>query len=265
MELGDVEIEGLRIGYARAGSGPPLLILPGAFDDHHWWEAQLDRLSDEFTVIVWDAPGVGRSSDVPDGFRLADFADCVAGLAAALAIGRLHLLGLSFGSGLALEVYHRHPQLPRSLVLSGAYAGWGGSLPPDEVARRVALSDRMPDMAIDDVVAAWLPTLVTDATPPGEVERIRTLLSAIRLAAAPTTGRAFAEADLQPMLGSIAVPTLLLHGDADVRSSLAVAEELHARIPGAQLVVLPGVGHLANLDAPERFNAEVRRFLRAVS
>ena len=62
----------------------------------------------------------------------------------------------------------------------------------------------------------------------------------------------------------IAVPTLLLYGSADVRSPLTVAEGLHTQIPGSRLVVMPGIGHLSNVDAPDLFNAEVRRFLNSV-
>ena len=57
--------------------------------------------------------------------------------------------------------------------------------------------------------------------------------------------------------------TLLLYGDEDVRAPLEVAEHIQAGIPGSRLVVIPGVGHLCNLEAPERFNEEVRDFLRS--
>lgn len=66
------------------------------------------------------------------------------------------------------------------------------------------------------------------------------------------------------MLASIVVPTLVLHGDADVRSPLQAGEALHDAIPGSQLVVLPGVGHVSNIEAPDRFNAELRHFLQSV-
>ncbi len=75
--------------------------------------------------------------------------------------------------------------------------------------------------------------------------------------------RGFAEADLRDVLSRVAVPTLLLYGDADQRSPRHVAVELHARIPGSELVVLPGVGHDSALEAPAAFNVEVHRFLEA--
>ncbi|WP_370575570.1 alpha/beta fold hydrolase, partial [Methanomethylovorans sp.] len=73
---------------------------------------------------------------------------------------------------------------------------------------------------------------------------------------------AFAEADLRNMLSTIEVPTLLLYGEADQRSPLNVAENLHARIPISKLVIIPDVGHEISHEAPEIFNAEVRSFLR---
>jgi pimeloyl-ACP methyl ester carboxylesterase len=77
--------------------------------------------------------------------------------------------------------------------------------------------------------------------------------------------RSLAEADLRDVLPRIAVPTLLLWGGADVRSPLTVAEDLLAQIPGSDLVVIPGAGHLSNVEADERFNSEVRSFLRSVN
>ena len=73
--------------------------------------------------------------------------------------------------------------------------------------------------------------------------------------------QAMAEADLGDVLPRIEVPTLLLYGELDQRSPLAVAEELHRSIPGSRLAVLPGVGHLASAERPEEFNAAVRVFL----
>ena len=130
MEL--VEVDGLRITYERAGSGPPLVLLHGYVGDGPaTWRYQLDGLSDAFTVVAWDAPGAGGSSDPPESFGTAGYADALAGFIAALGLETPHVAGLSFGAILALALYRRHPTVPRSLVLASAYAGWGGSLPPE--------------------------------------------------------------------------------------------------------------------------------------
>ena len=77
--------------------------------------------------------------------------------------------------------------------------------------------------------------------------------------------RASAEADLREVLPRIAVPTLLLHGEADVRAPRPVADALHEGIPGSRLVVLPGAGHVASVEAAEAVTAEMRSFLHSIS
>lgn len=135
--LGQIEVDGLRIAFQRRGEGPSLVLLHGGLSDGREWRRQLDDLSDAFTVVAWDAPGCGRSSDPPETFRLPDYADCLAAFIDLLDLGRPHVLGLSFGAGLALELYRRHPLIPTTLVLASAYAGWAGSLPPDVVKQRL--------------------------------------------------------------------------------------------------------------------------------
>jgi Predicted hydrolases or acyltransferases (alpha/beta hydrolase superfamily) len=75
--------------------------------------------------------------------------------------------------------------------------------------------------------------------------------------------RAFGRLDLRDVLPRIDVPTLLLWGAVDRRSPPHVAEDLHTRIPAATLVLIPGVGHEMYVEAAERFNSEVRTFLRS--
>lgn len=74
----------------------------------------------------------------------------------------------------------------------------------------------------------------------------------------------FLGADLSDVLGRVAVPTLLLHGELDRRSSPAAARQLHARIAGSQLVLVPGAGHGLGVEAPDAVNAAIRAFGRAV-
>lgn len=255
-----IRIGELAVAYRRAGSGPPLVILPGAMDDGRWWERQLRDLSVAFTVVVWDAPGCGASTDAPTDWSLADYADCVVALVHAIGLAPVHLLGLSFGGALAIEVFHRHPDAVRSLLLISAYAGWVGSLGPDEARRRVAVAERMPEMSTDDLVDASLPTMVSPSIGDDERQWAEHLLRDARTESAPTVARALA-VDLRDVLPTIDVPTLVVHGTHDVRAPRSVADELVARIPRAEMAVVDGAGHLVNVDAPERLANEVRAFL----
>jgi pimeloyl-ACP methyl ester carboxylesterase len=250
------------MAYHRAGDGPPLMLLHGGYGDGRDWRPQLRGLSDEFDVIAWDAPGCGGSDDPLADMAMADYADAVADLAAALGLDRPNVGGISFGAGLAIAMYQHHPDRVRSLVLAGAYAGWKGSLPAAEVQARVervrAELDLPPVVRIDNN----LPGFFAGPVAPETLELIRSTMLEVRPAGVLPMLTAFADADLRDVLPTIAVPTLLLYGAADVRAPGPVAEALHAAIPDSELAWLPGVGHVANLEAPDAFNAEVRRFLR---
>lgn len=262
--MNELHVAGLRIAYERVGQGPPLVLLHGVLGDSRMWRRQLEELAAEFTVVAWDAPDCGRSSDPPETFRLPEYADVLVIFVDALGLGPPHLLGLSWGGGLALEVYRRHPATPASLILASAYAGWAGSLPADVVRQRLAQSLREADLPPDRWLAGWIPGLLTAAAPPEMIDEVTGIMSGFHPAGLRSMVRAFAEADLRDVLTHIDVPTLVLHGDADQRSGLPVAEALHASIPASRLVVMPGVGHLANVEAASTFNAEVREFLGSV-
>jgi pimeloyl-ACP methyl ester carboxylesterase len=260
VEVGAVEVDGLRIGYRRAGEGPPLLLLHGGVCDGRVWRRTMEQLANQFTVVAWDAPGCGPSADPPESFSLADYADCAAGLVAALGMGRPHVVGHSFGGGLAIELFHRHPSVPRSLVLVGAYAGWAGSLPPEEVAARLASFRAFEE----PFVPRSFPGLFSDAMPAEAAEELTRIMEDVRLAPSRTMIRAFAEADLRPALAGIDVPTLLLYGADDVRAPRFVADHLLANIPGSTLCVLPSIGHEVFHESPAAFVGMLRPFLHSV-
>jgi pimeloyl-ACP methyl ester carboxylesterase len=103
MEM--VEVDGLQIAYERVGTGPALVLLHGYVGDGPiTWRRQLDALSDEFTVVAWDAPGAGRSTDPPGWFGLDGYADCLAGF--------LDKLGLDSACVVGLFRWHPRPCAP---------------------------------------------------------------------------------------------------------------------------------------------------------
>ena len=115
------DVNGLRIAYERVGSGPAVVLLHGYVGDGRTtWRRQLDELSGEFTVIAWDAPGAGGSSDPPESFGMAGYGRCLAGFIGALDLEKPHVVGLSFGGSLALELYRHHPAVPLTLTRRSA-------------------------------------------------------------------------------------------------------------------------------------------------
>ena len=100
------------------------------------------RPAEDFTVIAWDEPGAGRSSNVPADFGLSGYATALAALVETLRTPA-HVCGLSWGGTVTLELYRRRPELVATLVLADTYAGWKGSLPEHELRARVAGVERM--------------------------------------------------------------------------------------------------------------------------
>ena len=175
-----------------------------------------------------------------------------------------HVVGLSFGGGLALQLFRDHPDTVRSLILISAYAGWGGSLPPDEVEARLRLALRNSLLPPHEWTPALIDTLLPDGSDPELADELTAMLHDFHPVALRTALQAFAETDLRGTLPKVDVPTLLLYGELDVRSPAGVWEPIHAGIARSKLVVTPGVGHMVDMQAPERCNDEIRAFLQQI-
>ena len=256
-----VEVDGLRVAYQRRGDGPPLVLLHGAVSDSRVWRVELESFADDYTVVAWDAPGCGESSDPPEGYGMADYARCLAGLIEAIDLGPAHLLGHSWGSGLALELAHRRPELVNTLVLVGAYAGWAGSLPPEEIQRRLDFAHQLADSIPSGFDPRSMPGLFSDAMPSDRAAELAGIMSDIRPAGTRIMAEAFAASDQHDILGSIDTPALLVYGDQDLRSPVEVGEALHEALSHSTLTVLPGLGHVCYLEDAARFEEAVRSFL----
>lgn len=256
-----VLVDGLRLTFERVGHGHPVVLIHGYVGDGpSTWRPQLDALADDFDVIAMDLPGAGGSDDPPESFGMRGFADALAGFITALGLTRPHLVGLSFGGATLIEFSRRYQALASTFTLVGAYAGWAGSLPADEVQYRLDQALELSRLAPDELVDSLLPTMFTRETSTDITEGFAASLQRFH----PQGFRAMARAvtvDLTDALGSIRLPTLLVYGEHDTRAPAGVAAQIHNAILGSELVQLPGAGHVCNVDASERFNAHVRRFI----
>jgi pimeloyl-ACP methyl ester carboxylesterase len=259
-QLRSVEVDKLTIAYRQTGQGPALVLLHGFLCDSRCWRPQLSNLSDQLTVVAWDAPGAGRSPDPPDTFTTASYVRCLASFLDAIATEQAHLLGLSWGGILAQEFYRLHPERVRSLVLTDTYAGWRGSLPEAVWKERLAVCLVDADGPPEAVVAKFVPGVFTDNAPTDLLEEYSAICSEFHPLGFRLMSLSSAEVDTRELLPRIDVPTLLLWGDDDRRSPMSVAEQFHQAIPGAKLAIIPGAGHLSNMEQPDLFNEHVRRF-----
>jgi len=254
------EVNGHSVAYRYAGEGPPLVLLHGFLCDSRCWRRQLADLSDRFRVVAWDAPGAGSSSDPPYPFTVTDWAQCLAQFLDTVGIERAQVLGLSWGGILAQEFYRLYPARVLALILSDTYAGWKGSLSESVRKKRLERCFLESLLPPEEVIARWVPEFFTEAASHDLKVEMSAVVSDFHPLGFRLMAKSSADTDTSYLLPNIEVPTLILWGDDDRRSPMNIAEQLHDAIPNAELAVIAKTGHVSNMEQPEEFNAQVRRF-----
>jgi pimeloyl-ACP methyl ester carboxylesterase len=236
-------------------------LLHGFLCDSRCWQPQLRALADQFTVTAWDAPGAGSSSDPRDPFTITDWGRCLAEFLDARGIERAHVVGLSWGGLLAQELYRLYPARVLGLVLADTYAGWKGSLPAEACEQRLARCLLESSLPADEFVKRWVPVEFFTADVSQDLaDEMSAVVSAFHPLGFRLMARSLAETDTRELLPRIHVPTLLLWGEGDRRSPLSIAAQFRDSIPDAELAVIANAGHVSNMEQPEAFNAQIRRF-----
>ena len=151
-----------------------------------------------------------------------------------------------------------------SLILVDTNPG-GGALPEPERSERVRRRvEAIDTLSVRELARRRAPQLVRADAPPELVAELEDIMAEVRPAGYRAAALALGATDLTARLPSIDVPTLVVHGADDEVVPLATARAMVSAIPGAQLVILDGAGHVSNQEQPDAFNAAVRRFLASV-
>jgi 3-oxoadipate enol-lactonase len=267
------EVDGARVHYLAAGpealstgagAGGTTLVLLHAFPLHAgMWAPQLAALSADRRVVAPDMLGFG-GSDAPDSmyrYTLVGYADLVAGLLDHLGLDRVVLGGLSMGGYVAFAFLRQYPERVRALILADTRAGADTT---EVFERRTDQQDQVARIGTTALIETLIGGLLCEHT---KAEHLDLVEQVRRLMANPAAGFIGAleamkhRPDATEELASISVPTLVIAGEDDALSPPEVARDMAGRIEDSTVAVLPGAGHLSNLEAPEEFNAAVAAFL----
>jgi 3-oxoadipate enol-lactonase len=262
VEVGDSEID-----YERGGSGPPLLLIMGLSGTAlHWGEPFLQTLRQDFDVIAYDHRGVGASSRLEGPITIVEMAQDAAGLLEALDIDSAHIVGISMGGMIAQELALAHPERVQTLTLGCTYCGGeGSSLISGELSGRLADARRSGDRE-RAMRAAWDVNVSREyAGDPDAYAPYReiSLQRAVALSVIAAQAKAIDGHDTSERLFELSMPTLVIHGTADQVIPVENGHHVASRIPGSQLEIFEGVGHLFFWERAER-SAELIREHAAV-
>lgn len=256
---------GTRLYWEEHGSGEPLLLIMGLSFTLDMWYRLLPALAGRYRAILFDNRGVGRSDAPPGPYSMSTLADDACAVLDAARVESAAVLGASMGGMIAQELYFRHPSRVGALLLGcSGPSGLPAKLPHFRRIGNVRIATET-----DRAKREWLlaPLLYADATPRERIAediQIR-LRHPWRVVGVLSQLAAILRWSSYSRLPRVAVPTLVMHGDRDCLLPLENGKALAAHIPGAELVVIPGAGHVMTTDAPEAVERAVLHFLARVA
>ncbi len=248
-----------ELAWDARGSGPALVLLHAFPFDRRMWSGELSRLSDRRRVVAVDLRGFGESTLWGEP-TIDDFADDVVKLLDALGVPMAAVAGLSMGGYVALALAERHRARLSALVLADTRAAADSEvarLAREATIRQVRSDgtaqflDGVPERMLSRHASDDLRQRVRDLC----VDRVDVIVAATRaLAHRP---------DRTPLLATIDCPTLVVCGGDDTTSPAPEMRGMAQAIPDAEYVEIAGAGHLSNVEAPDRFDDAIARFLAA--
>src|SRR6266498_813314 len=244
-------VNGTELNYRDAGSAKDVVLLLHAFPLHSGMWAR--------RVVALDNRGLGKSGMPPEASPMDLLAQDVRALLQHLRIERAAVVAMSMGGYLAFELYRELPGLFRGIVLCDTKAG----ADTDEgKATREKFAQTALEKGLGWVADEMMPKLLRPEPDPAVVKEVRSLITGSTPAGVAAAQRGMARRpDSTPTLATITCPALVIVGAEDALTPPAESEKLAAGVKGAKLVVIPGAGHLSNLDAPDAFNRALSAFV----
>jgi pimeloyl-ACP methyl ester carboxylesterase len=265
-QLDHVSIHGHDMAYRMEGSGPALLLLHGIASSSRTWRDVIPRLTDRFTVVAPDLMGHGQSEKPVGDYSLGAFATGIRDLLEVLDIDRASIVGQSFGGGVAMQLAYQHPERCERLVLVDS-GGLGREV--NWMLRFMTLpgSEYVMPGIFPGFVRDWGDSLLRAINNRGiRLGRIAEMWSAYASLAEAENRQAFArtiKAVIDPGGQTISamdrlylassMPTLIVWGERDDIIPVDHAYSAHEAVPGSRLVIIEGVGHFPQIEAPEQF------------
>lgn len=255
---------GFKLNYVdTGGDGTPVLLVHGFPLNLEMWRPQIDALGQRWRLIVPDLKGAGGSEgpDDPAEYTMDSYADELRALLDELDVDKVVLTGLSMGGYVVFAFLRKYPERVAALVLADTRAE---ADPPEGIEKRTKQQDQVRAEGTAGLIDALSGALLGEKTRtsnPNVVETARAVMDNPPRSFIGELEAMKGRPDSTPDLTTISVPTLIIVGEEDGVTPPDASRKMHEHIAGSQLVVIPDVGHLSNLESPEAFNSALEDFL----
>ncbi len=257
-----VRSHGLRLVGDDTGSGKPIMFMHASPLNHRMWIPQVEYLEASWRCISFDVRGFGRS-DLPIGISTMEtLASDVVAVLDHLNINEAVFVGESMGGYIGMALLRRWPERVSAVVLAGTRSV---ADTPAIAAGREATAVQAETQGVASIKAAqlarllghnasddlrqWVTDMIEEASPQGVAAALR------GMALRPDSG---------DVLRALTKPALIITGEDDVITPPADARMMAGLIRGSTLHIVPGSGHLVNLEQPVAFNEALATFLKAL-
>jgi pimeloyl-ACP methyl ester carboxylesterase len=261
--MSKVELEDLSIHYLIEGSGLPLVLLHGLGNNSKSWIRQLEELKKDYTVIAWDAPGYGQSSDpVPELQHFSQFADHLKRFLDGLQLKEVYLLGHSMGSAIAIDFAIRFPEMVTKLMIAAPTRGAAALDEEENAKKRKARHDLVENSSPEELARERTPALLAANVEPTILEYAQNIMAEVRPAGYKSVANSLYHLNQMDEYPKVTVPTLVICGEEDLVTPVSESEIIVERLKDGRLKTITDAGHLSYLEKPKVFNRYVLDFLR---
>ncbi|SFE99053.1 alpha/beta fold hydrolase [Alteribacillus iranensis] len=260
--MAKVRVKDVDIHYVMEGEGPPLILLHGMGNNARSWVHQFEELKKHYTVIAWDAPGYGNSSD-PD-YLLKDFSDFSAylnGMVEKLQLNNIYLLGHSMGAAIAVDFATRYPEKVERLILAATTRGAAALTPDDNLKKHQGRCELVDTTSPEEIARTRVPALLSPHASESVRKYAEDIMAEIRPMGYKSVSHGLYNLNQMDAYPEISMPTLIICGKDDRVTPVSESEIIHQLIKNSRLQLLNDAGHLCYLEQPTIFNELVKQFL----
>ncbi|HMB91441.1 MAG TPA: alpha/beta hydrolase [Rhodothermales bacterium] len=258
-----MRVNGAEIYYEEQGTGSETIVFAhGLLWSGAMFASQVRAFQDHYRCITFDFRGQGRSEVTAAGYDMDTLTEDAAALIETLDCAPCHFLGLSMGGFVGLRLALHYPGLLKSLMLLETSAD------PEPNQKKYRLLNFIARwFGLRPVASRVMPIMFGEkflndpARAKEQVAWRQRLIANHRIGITRATEGVIYREGVYEMLDQIKTPTLIVVGDQDVATVPAKSERMHERIPGSQLVIIPGAGHTSTVEEPEAVNTALRAFL----